>query len=220
MLIVLDPGHGGNDSGAVGNNFLEKDINLNISLKLKDIVKSKNINVIMTRDKDISLGLQERCDIANKNKADYFISIHCNGFKDTSAKGTETYSYPGSIIGAKLAVSIQRSIVSMLNTIDRGTKTANFYVLHHTDMPAILIETGFITHFEDVNLLVNKPNLFATAISNGIFNFLGLQGVSISDDIEKLHQGGLINDYHDPESYVKWKDFASVILKLIGGYKK
>lgn len=220
MLIAIDPGHGGNDSGAVAGGNLEKDINLSISLKLKDILMSKNIDVIMTRDKDITVDLKTRCDIANKNKADYFVSIHCNSFKDTSAKGTETYAYPSSIIGGKLARSVQKSIISIMNTVDRGVKYANFYVLHHTDMPAILVETGFITNADDVNMLMNKPNLFATAISDGILNFLEIPNQKSNYDIEKLHQQGIISDYHDPESYVKWGEFAAVINKILGGMNK
>jgi N-acetylmuramoyl-L-alanine amidase len=217
LLIVVDPGHGGLDSGAVGNGFFEKDINLSVSLKLRDILEANNVDIILTRDKDITLGLSERCDIANKNKADYFISIHCNSFKDSSAKGTETYSYTVSTSGGKLAKSIQQAIVTNLNTVDRGVKTANFYVLHHTNMTAVLVELGFITNKEDLDLILNKQNLFAISISNGILNNIGLKQISKSDSIEKLHQMGFISDYYDPESYVKWKDIADALLKIIGG---
>ncbi|WKV07866.1 N-acetylmuramoyl-L-alanine amidase [Thermoanaerobacterium sp. CMT5567-10] len=217
MMIVVDPGHGGSDSGAVGYGYFEKDINLSVSLKLRDVFKANNVDIILTRDKDVTLGLSERCDIANKNKADYFISIHCNSFKDSSAKGTETYSYPRSISGAKLAKGVQQTIVANLKTIDRGIKTANFYVLHHTNMPAILVELGFITNKEDLDLILNKQNLFAISISNGILNNIGLKQINKSDSIEKLHQMGFISDYYDPESYVKWKDIADALLKIIGG---
>lgn len=220
MLITIDPGHGGSDSGAVSGGKFEKDINLNISLKLKDILMSKKIDVIMTRDKDITVDLKTRCDIANNSKSDYFISIHCNSFKDAAARGTETYAYPGSTSGEKLAQSVQKSIVSMLNTADRGVKYANFYVLHHTDMPSILVETGFITNLDDVNLMLAKPNLFATAISDGILKFLEIPEQKTNDDIEKLHQLGIINDYHDSESYVKWGEFAAVINRILGGIVK
>ncbi|MEG6567552.1 N-acetylmuramoyl-L-alanine amidase [Thermoanaerobacterium saccharolyticum] len=217
MLIVVDPGHGGSDSGAIGYGYFEKDINLSVSLKLRDVLEVNGIDVILTRDKDMTLELSERCDIANRNKADYFVSIHCNSFKDSSEKGTETYSYPGSTSGAKLAKGVQQAIVTNLKTTDRGVKTANFYVLHHTNMPSILVELGFITNKDDLDLLLNKQNLYAASISNGIMNAVGLKQVNDSSDIEKLHQMGIISDYYDPESYVKWKDIAGALLKIIGG---
>lgn len=78
LLIAVDPGHGGKDPGALIEGYKEKDINLNVALKLRDILTKNGIDVIMTRDKDKTVDLQQRCDIANKAHANYFISIHCN----------------------------------------------------------------------------------------------------------------------------------------------
>ncbi|MDI6604506.1 MAG: N-acetylmuramoyl-L-alanine amidase [Thermoanaerobacteraceae bacterium] len=221
MLIAIDPGHGGKDPGAVGAHLLEKDINLNISLKLREILVQRNIDVIMTRDKDVMLELQPRCDIANNSKADYFISIHANSFKDSDAKGTETYAFSKNSIGNKLADHVQKAIVSTLNTVDRGVKFANFYVLRYTDMPAILIETAFITNKDDENLLITKPDLFALAISNGIMNFLSITDANwAQQDLIKLKELGIIVDYHDPEVCVKWGELAAVINRVLEVFKK
>ncbi|MGL5318113.1 MAG: N-acetylmuramoyl-L-alanine amidase family protein, partial [Bacteroidales bacterium] len=92
--VVIDPGHGGRDPGAIGRKSKEKNINLNVALKLGQKIKNKNsdVKVIYTRSSDKSIGLQDRVDIANRSKADLFISIHTNSIKATSVRGTETYT--------------------------------------------------------------------------------------------------------------------------------
>ncbi|ABY92080.1 MULTISPECIES: N-acetylmuramoyl-L-alanine amidase family protein [Thermoanaerobacter] len=219
VLIAIDPGHGGKDPGAVVENYKEKDLNLDIALKLREILLDKNISVIMTRDKDETVDLQQRCDIANKNKVDYFISIHCNSFKDPTANGTETYAYPGSIVGQNLAQYVQNEIVEMLKTANRGVKYATFYVLKHTVMPAILVETAFMSNPQNLDLLLHRPDIFAQAISNGIIKFLESINYQQTDDIKKLRRKGIINEHYDPKSFVTWGEFASVIIKILGGTK-
>ncbi len=217
MLIAVDPGHGGKDPGAVVGDYKEKDINLNIALKIRDILVKENIGVIMTRDKDETVDLQQRCDIANKSKADYFISIHCNSFTDPSANGTETYAYPRSLAGRNLAQYVQNEIVEMLKTTNRGVKYESFYVLKHTVMPAILVETAFMSNPQNLDLLLQKPDAFAQGIANGTIKFLKSVNYKQTDDIEKLQMKGIIDKHYDPKSYVTWGEFASVILKILGG---
>ncbi|HHW56120.1 MAG TPA: N-acetylmuramoyl-L-alanine amidase [Clostridia bacterium] len=219
MLIAIDPGHGGKDPGAVVGDYKEKDINLNIGLKLRDILINKNISVIMTRDKDETVDLQQRCDRANKSKANYFISIHCNSFTDSSANGTETYAYPGSVDGRNLAQYVQNEIVEILKTKDRGVKYEKFYVLKYTVMPAILVETAFMSNPQNLELLLQKPEDFAQAIADGLIKFLRSVDYKQVDDIEKLQMKGIIDKHYDPKSYVTWGEFASVIIKILEGVK-
>lgn len=175
MKVFLDAGHGGKDPGAIGYGLKEKDINLAVTLKVGDILKSHGIEVVYSRTTDVFIELADRAKKANDFKADIFVSIHCNAAENTAAKGVETYSYPGSSNGAKLARLLQSSIVSSgVYTVDRGTKTANFAVLRLTKMPAALVEMAFITNGEDANILKNRQNELAIAIAKGILSYLGI----------------------------------------------
>lgn len=180
-LVFLDAGHGGPDPGAIGNGINEKDITLPVALKTGEILKRHNVDVRYSRTTDTSVSgttnssveLSQRANMANSVNADVFVSIHCNSFKDGSAHGVETYSYPGSVKGAVLAKCIQDSVLeSGLYTADRGTKTANFAVLRQTKMPAALIEMAFIKNKQDSDLLKYKQNEFAQAIAEGILKYL------------------------------------------------
>jgi len=176
MKVFLDAGHGGKDPGALGNNMQEKDINLSVTLKIGDILKNHGINVGYSRTTDVFLELAERATEANNFGADVFVSIHCNAFNNATAQGVETFSYPGSTNGAKLAKSIQDSIIaSKLYTKDRGTKTANFAVLRLTKMPAALVELAFITNTQDAEILRNKQTELAISVAKGILDYLGIK---------------------------------------------
>lgn len=175
IKVWLDAGHGGKDPGALGNGVKEKDITLSVTLKVGEILKQHGITVGYSRTTDVFLELADRAKKANDFKADVFVSIHCNAFNNSSAKGVETYSHIGSVKGSRLAQSIQNSILSSkLYTVNRGTKTANFAVLRLTNMPAALVEMAFITNAEDANILKNRQEDLATAISKGILSYLGI----------------------------------------------
>lgn len=175
MKVFLDAGHGGKDPGALGNGMKEKDINLSVTLKVGNILANHGISVGYSRTTDVFLELVDRAKKANNFGADIFVSIHCNAAENTAAQGVETYRYPNSTNGAKLGKSIQDSIISnKLCSKNRGTKTANFAVLRLTNMPAALIEMGFITNKEDSLILKNKQNELAIAIAKGILNYLGI----------------------------------------------
>ena len=106
--VFLDAGHGGKDPGALGNGLKEKDINLSVTLKVGNILKNHGVNVGYSRTTDVFLELADRASKANNFGADVFVSIHCNAFDDPSAKGVETYSYPGSTIWSKIIKSNSR----------------------------------------------------------------------------------------------------------------
>lgn len=171
--VFLDPGHGGADSGAVGvNNSLEKTINLQVSKKVQELLKNQGIEVKLSRTSDTTLSLKERTDMANAWKADCFLSIHCNAFNG-SAKGVETYSYTTAT--SNLAVAIHSEILKTnAFTLNRGTKTANFYVIKNTTMRASLVELAFIDNKDDYLILANKQDDLALGIAKGICNYLGI----------------------------------------------
>lgn len=176
MHICIDPGHGGSSSGAVGKYSFEKDINLSISLKLESFLARMGIAITITRKGDFYLSLQERCDIANNSSCDYFLSIHCNSFSDPNVSGTETYYYQGSREGFGLASRIQYAAVGYNNNINRGVKTADFYVLKYTAMPAVLLECGFISNKAEEDMLNNKDwqDGFTQSVGAAIAQHLGV----------------------------------------------
>lgn len=174
-VIVVDPGHGGSNPGAVANNSTEADNNLAVSLKLRDKLVQAGAKVIMTRDTDRtvapegnSLGqeLQARVDLAERNKADIFVSIHSNSNPDSSIAGTMTF-YPSGK-APKLAQEVQNAIIQEAGSVDKGTSPATFYVLRNTSMPSILVEMGFVTNAQEAVRLNNDS--YRTSIANGVFS--------------------------------------------------
>jgi stage II sporulation protein D len=175
MIIAVDPGHGGNSSGAVGpNGVKEKDVVLDISLRLAKKLSKHGAVVILTRADDSAVTLQNRVATANQAKAGLFISIHINGHENPDAHGTETYHYPGSTPGQTFAGIIQKKLIEILGRRNRGVKTARFYVLRYTAMPSILAEAAFITNREEEKLLSDAVfrEKTADALLAGIIEYI------------------------------------------------
>lgn len=179
-IVVIDAGHGGTDSGAVGNGTNEKTINYNQSMQLyKALNQKSDIKVYMTRETDIYPTLSFRTTLANEIDADLFISVH-NNSATSSARGAETLYFPSSTdnTGKKVAQVIQNALVHECGMLNRGIKArSDLYVLKNSSMPAVLIETGFISNSLDAAIL--KDDLFtkkwADSISDAIieaFKFL------------------------------------------------
>lgn len=172
--VYIDPGHGGTDSGAVGvRNVLEKNIVLEVAKKVASKLRNCSIEVKMSRTDDTFKTLNYRSSDANNWGADCFVSIHCNSFNET-AKGIETYCYKFKY--RKLADCVHTEMVNAkLYTLNRGVKEGNLHVVRETNMPACLVELGFIDNVEDIKLLENKQEEFANAIAKGICKFLGVE---------------------------------------------
>jgi N-acetylmuramoyl-L-alanine amidase len=178
-VVVLDPGHGGPDPGAVGiGGIYEKDIVLDISLQVASLLEAQEIQAILTRQTDVDLGLQPRVAIANRARAALFVSIHANAISMSrpEVNGIETFHIAGSVEGERLAAGIQQQLLISTGMRDRGVKRARFYVLVHTAMPAVLVEVGFVTGQEDAPRLSDPATrtLMAQAIVSGILNYLQL----------------------------------------------
>lgn len=171
--IVIDPGHGGKDPGAIGNDTMEKWVALTISEKLQRRLLANGYDVKMTRSEDVFIPLPERATLSNNWKADLFVSVHANSATSSTAKGLESYYYGESSSGKQLASSIQTALVSNTNNENRGTHSADFYVLRHTSMPAVLVETGFISNPADAVLLNDEgyQDKVASSIAEGIKNY-------------------------------------------------
>ena len=171
--IVIDPGHGGNDTGAQRHGVLEKNLTLEIALKVREILREKGLtNIIMTRSTDKTLTLSDRVDIANSNNADIYISIHINSSVKSEINGIETHYYSDS--GYYLAKVMHKQLMSNVVANDRGLFKSKFYVINHTEAPAVLLELGFISNEKERNLLMSKQRQTnsAQAIADGIVKYL------------------------------------------------
>jgi N-acetylmuramoyl-L-alanine amidase len=201
QTVVVDPGHGGYDKGQVSRYGYEKDFALDVARKLRPLLQSKGLRVIMTREGDYFVPLEVRAQIANKARDSIFVSIHFNGSNDDrNATGFEIFSFtprgapstsdtavapsalsaqPGSVADAQstaLSACIYHSLLGHLPEYDRGIKRARFAVLRLTKVPAVLIEGGFLTEQGECKLIAQKEwrVKLAHAISVGIESYRAL----------------------------------------------
>jgi N-acetylmuramoyl-L-alanine amidase len=237
-VIVIDAGHGGKDSGALGSKSRESDINLAIALKTGEYIEKyiKNATVIYTRKNDTTVDLRDRPKIANKANADLFISIHTNSTSSKNVKGAETWIMGSSKDEANLEVAMTENSVMLLeddystkyedfdpkssesyimftttqkvfqkqsedlaakiqkqfrervNRYDRDVKQAGFWVLYHTKMPSVLVETGFITNPDEESYLLSKvgQDYLASSIYRACKEYLeeidSKSGISLKKD--------------------------------------
>ncbi len=193
-IIVIDPGHGGADAGTAHNGLVEKKITLDIAFRLRALLAQAGWNVRLTRETDIDpyspatfaafdadgrpnasdrAYLQTRCDVANAAGARMFISIHVNYAEASSVHGTTFYyTKPQDV---PLAQALERAVIPIIGTQDDGVIKSNLYVTKHTTMPAVLVETGFISNPGDVQLLSDPAFLqsVATGIAAGVKAYAG-----------------------------------------------
>jgi N-acetylmuramoyl-L-alanine amidase len=175
-IVVVDPGHGGPDPGAVGiGGVRETDIVLDIGRQVAALLSQQGVGVILTRDAEYDLGLEPRVQMANRANAAVFVSIHANAISMSrpDVNGLETYYFNS---GQDLAAVIHRTILESFGNIrDRRVRQARFYVLRHSRMPSVLVETGFVTGAEDAARLRDPGHRsqMAAAIARGILRYLG-----------------------------------------------
>lgn len=174
-IVIVDPGHGGPDPGAVGIGGLkETDIVLDIGRQVAALLTQQGIAAVLTRDAEYDLGLEPRVQMANRANAAAFVSIHANAISMSrpDVNGLETYYFNS---GQDLAAAIHRSILESVDVRDRRVRQARFYVLRHTRMPSVLVETGFVTGAEDAARLRDPGHRsrMAAAIARGILRYLG-----------------------------------------------
>ncbi len=188
VTIVIDPGHGGRDPGKVGvNDALEKDINLKISLKLKNLLEQNDINVIMTREEDVGLyseedsnkkraDLNNRIQLINESDALFAVSIHQNSFTQEYVKGAQVFYHAASSEGRELALILQEEIKKTMDDGNRRKAKSNesYYMLKKTVCPLVIIECGYLSNLQEAELLVTEEyqEKMAWAISLGILEYL------------------------------------------------
>lgn len=169
--VVLDAGHGGTDCGAVSGRFYEKDVNLDVTNRVRDILVKQGYSVILTRPDDKFVSLQDRVTISENNNPDIFVSIHVNSSTNSGVSGIETHYYHQESM--ELAQKVHAALASKISSPNRGLFKSKFYVINHTTVPAILVEIGFISNEEERTELFNytRRQATATAIADGIQSY-------------------------------------------------
>lgn len=154
FLVVVDPGHGGNDGGASAGEIIEKNINLSIAKQVAALLEAEGITVVMTRDTDEYLYLEERTQISNEEEPDLFVSLHCNTYPaDSSVHGMDCYFAEGRKDGAFFGQHIMDVIKEHGDVRSRGVKEEDFFVTEYNHWPAVLVEMGFLTNPTDLQHL-------------------------------------------------------------------
>ena len=173
--VVLDAGHGGSDYGAIREGINEKDITLDITQRIASILKSKGYKVALTRSDDTYVSLQDRVDYSENETPEIFVSIHVNSAVATEPKGIETHYYHD--YSKELANVVHKHLMKEIDTKDRGLVKSKFYVINHTTVPAILVETGFLSNAEERSELItdSRKKKTAKAIAEGIIEYIKSQ---------------------------------------------
>jgi len=188
--VVIDPGHGGRDPGKVGvNGALEKDINLAIALKLKNLLEQNDVRVIMTRTEDTGLysendsnkkksDLDKRIDIINSSGALFAVSIHQNSFSQSGVKGAQVFYHSQSEQGRKLAEILQKQLIETIDDGNRRKAKSNtsYYLLKHTTCPLVIVECGYLSNHREAELLLDEEyqEKMAWAIHLGIMQWISM----------------------------------------------
>ena len=172
--VFIDAGHGGSDPGALGFGYRESDLNLQIAKKIESKLKSRGIDVKMSRSSDIYYSLSERAEMANDYGADAFVSIHQNSAESASANGIETYYNRNKEEEKPLSNDVQTQVINKTGATNRGVKNAEFTVLVKSNMISALVECGFISNESEVKNLSDSDyqDKLATGIADGIENYL------------------------------------------------
>ena len=190
LTVVIDAGHGEQDHGNIGiNRALEKDVNLQIAKKIKNILEKKNIKVVMTREDDTSLArngegskkvqdMKARVELINKTKPDLAVSIHQNSYHEESVSGAQVFYFMHSTEGERAAGIMQKALLAVDPDNHRQEKADDgYYLLRRTEVPTIIVECGFLSNREEADKLVDKEyqKKIAEAVVQGIEGFAGVK---------------------------------------------
>ena len=191
VCVVIDAGHGGDDPGKIGvNKAKEKDINLKVAKELKKLLEQEGIKIVMTRMDDAGLyqkssnnqkveDMRKRCEIITKAKPVFTVSIHQNSYPQESVKGAQVFYYGQSEEGKKLAETLQRVMVEQLDPQNHRKAKANesYFLLKKTPSPTVIVECGFLSNYQEANLLVTEEyqKKVAEAVKTGILECLNME---------------------------------------------
>lgn len=241
--VVVDPGHGGSDSGAIGVGGLqEKDVNLDIAKRLQAELEKLHYDVYMTRTTDVFLSLAERVEVTNKQHPDIFVSVHANSINKSSIKGTMVLYYDAdypqsdypasaemigwSAISKSLAQDTLNAFVDKVGTVNLGLTESAVYVVRMGTVPSILVETAFVSNPSDAALLSDpaQRQKMAEGIAAGIAKFQSLPFPDINghwakDAIMRLKDKGIVNGvnhYFLPNKALTRAEYATILDRAFG----
>lgn len=226
--IGIDPGHGGSDPGAIGlGGTKEKDITLAISRELETLLISAGFAVVITRREDVAVDLRLRDDVFNNAACDYAVSIHCNASTSRAANYIATFIQSAGGQAEQLARRVQAQLVTATGWPDGGVRVRNLHMTRETNMPAILVECGFISNTtQELELKqAGMQQKLARAIALGLAEHLGRGGAPVAeqwkqDIIAEAKKEGIITSDHDPdETATKWFVLA-VAVNVLKAVKK
>ncbi|WP_367949326.1 N-acetylmuramoyl-L-alanine amidase [Bacillus sp. FJAT-29790] len=208
VKLFIDPGHGGTDSGAVGNGLQEKNLTLQICKRIRDMLTDfENAQVKLSRETDETVSLNQRTEMANTWGADFFLSVHINA--TPGGFGYEDHIYPGSG-GVTVANQniIHEEVVKQVDFHDRGEKQSNFHVLRESKMPALLTENGFIDNAGDAAKLKKADFIdrIARGHVNGLEKAFGLKKKTVAGE-----EGGKKVDPKTPEQIANEQEMIDAI---------
>lgn len=180
-VVYIDPGHGGYDPGASGNGIIEKNIVLDLALRVKAKLEAKGIKVIMSRTSDVFVSLEDRSKGANYVNPDIFVSIHINSAGAVSASGIETFYKKD--IDKPLANKLQNKLINYTGAVNRGVKWEDFHVVRETRMPASLVECGFLSNVNEANNMKNwsYQEKLVNSIVDGSVEYL-VENISLGEN--------------------------------------
>lgn len=172
LVVVIDPGHGGSDYGAIRDGINEKDINMDIARRVQSMLESKGVKTYMTRDKDETVSLESRTIYNTTINPNLFVSVHVNSSLKPEISGIETHYYKQNSL--ELAQTVHASLISYVKSPDRGLFKSRFYVINHTEIPAILVEVGFMSNDTERAELITeqRKQQTAKAIADGVLRYL------------------------------------------------
>ncbi len=229
MKIGIDPGHGGEDPGAVGpGGTLEKDVNLGIAQRVQFLLSRMGIETVMTRSDDSPKSLMSRTNLLNGARVDYAISIHCNSSADPGPNYISTFIQARGGEAELLATKVQARLAQSTGWPDGGVRVQNLHMTRETKMPAILCECGFISNPAQELLLKTSEvqTRIARAIVDGICEFLDSEAGQPKteqwklDIMEKAFQQGLIKNRHNAEDAAPKWFVLQVALNLLEALQK
>lgn len=210
--VVIDPGHGGHDEGAASHGLREKDLTLDVAVRVRQMLQSADFPVVLTRHDDTYVSLPERAEIANHLENSIFVSLHFNQSREASAMGAETFyadekaapenswmwvglfakpEAPPLDNGETLASFIQASLVMKVDVVNRGIKSRDLYVVRNVRSAAVLVEGGFISNPLEARLLMNADyrQRIAGAIAEGIVNYERSGHVAAMGKLARVQDG-------------------------------
>lgn len=213
--IGIDPGHGGSDPGAVGAGGLkEKDITLAISTMLAKMLQSAGLATVSTRFSDTNPSLRTRTNLLNAAKADIAVSVHINASTNRDANYISTFIQGKGGEAERIAERVQACLVGATGWPDGGVRVQNLHMTRETNMPAILVECGFISNPEQEKKLgeLNTRNNIARAIADGILEYLNIERSGDMDRVKVIVKDKEINGkLIDGQTYVPLRDLIEIL---------